>query len=918
MIIQNLKSRKIVTKIVHYVLSCIIILLLQITIPKNKLYAQGFLHVNGKNIVNGDGENIILRGIGTGNWMLQEGYMMQSSSVAGTQHEFRAKLIETVGVEKTKEFYNEWLANHFTKTDVDSMAAWGFNSVRVALHYKWFTPPIEDEPVLGEITWIDKGFTLLDNLLAWCKDNNMYLILDLHGAPGGQGYDAAISDYDSSKPSLWESELNKNKTVALWRAFAERYKNEEWIGGYDLINEVNWNFEEANNAPLRALYERITDTIREVDNKHILFIEGNWFANDYTGLTPAWDDNMVYSFHKYWTYNDVNSIKWVLNLRDQQNRPIWLGETGENSNTWFTNLVSLAETNNIGWSWWPVKKSGINNVLYVETNEDYTDLIENWKNNNSVDADDAYNAVMTWANNHIIENCNVRYDVIDALIRQAHTTETKAFKKHNTGENIFAVDYDLGRNNYAYFDKDTANYSLNTNEFEAWNIGWEYRNDGVDIEECSDNTITNGYSVGWMSSGEWLLFTINSEANAAYKFQIRTANEKDAYVRIEVNDIIVSENIKINATGAWDTWETTLVNGIILPVGEIKVKVILEEGTINLNYFSFTEPVDADEIDFMLLQAITDPFENKIHLHLNKDITSSESKINSDDFQIILNNSLATISSFEIQEDIKTQLSLSLDNNILKEDGLRISYNGSSILNEQQCLNSFSLVDIINVMNHYHKVPGKFEAEDFFVNKGFELENCSDDGGGLNTSYANEGDYLDYLITVDKPGLYQLNLRVASAYNGAEITILSEENGVMVTKNIVKFENTGGWQSWQTKAISFNLKEGKQILRIQSRSGEYNMNWFSFDFLTSSINEVNYSKLVNAYPNPATDEIIIELPIQGEKQISVFNLNGIQVFRMTSRLDKFSIPVKEFASGIYIIRISGKNYSESIKIQVTK
>lgn len=104
MIIQNLKSRKIVTKIVHYVLSCIIILLLQITIPKNKLYAQGFLHVNGKNIVNGDGENIILRGIGTGNWMLQEGYMMQSSSVAGTQHEFRAKLIETVGVEKRKNF----------------------------------------------------------------------------------------------------------------------------------------------------------------------------------------------------------------------------------------------------------------------------------------------------------------------------------------------------------------------------------------------------------------------------------------------------------------------------------------------------------------------------------------------------------------------------------------------------------------------------------------------------------------------------------------------------------------------------------------------------------------------------------------------------------------------------------------------
>ena len=75
--------------------------------------------------------------------------------------------------------------------------------------------PIQQEPVQGENTWLTKGFQMIDDLLDWCEANQIYLILD-HAAPGGQGYDAAISDYDSSLPSLWESDLNKSKTVALW------------------------------------------------------------------------------------------------------------------------------------------------------------------------------------------------------------------------------------------------------------------------------------------------------------------------------------------------------------------------------------------------------------------------------------------------------------------------------------------------------------------------------------------------------------------------------------------------------------------------------------------------------------------------------------------------------------------------------
>ncbi len=90
-----------------------------------------------------------------------------------------------MGKEETDEFYNRWLANHTPprKADVDSTAAWGFNSIRLPIHYNLYTLPVEQEPVAGQNTWLEKGFAMTDSLLQWCKANKIYLILDLHAAP---------------------------------------------------------------------------------------------------------------------------------------------------------------------------------------------------------------------------------------------------------------------------------------------------------------------------------------------------------------------------------------------------------------------------------------------------------------------------------------------------------------------------------------------------------------------------------------------------------------------------------------------------------------------------------------------------------------------------------------------------------------
>ena len=181
----------------------------------NFSWSQG-LKTSGKKIIDNQGNEVLLRGMGPGGWLVMEGYMNQSAGIAGPQHEIKNKLIDLMGKEKTETFFKEWRKNHFTKRDVDSLAAWGFNSIRIPMHYNLMTLPIEEEPVVGENTWIEEGFTLIDNVLDWAKPHNMYVILDLHAAPGGQGYNADISDYDSNKPSLWESEERVNEKLLLF------------------------------------------------------------------------------------------------------------------------------------------------------------------------------------------------------------------------------------------------------------------------------------------------------------------------------------------------------------------------------------------------------------------------------------------------------------------------------------------------------------------------------------------------------------------------------------------------------------------------------------------------------------------------------------------------------------------------------
>lgn len=887
----------------------------------NSFCQTGFLHADGKKIVNGSGEEVLLRGMGLGGWMLQEGYMLETGDFAGTQHEIKAIIEEVIGKEGMEAFYDAWLKNYCTKEDVDTMAAWGFNSIRLPMHYNLFTLPIEDEPVKGQDTWFDKGFLMIDELLDWCEANKMYLILDLHATPGGQGKDANISDYDETKPSLWESTENQRKTVALWKKIAERYVNEEWIGGYDLINETNWDMN--GNIPLKNLMKDLTAAIREVDNNHLIFIEGNGFANDYDGLTPPWDTNMAYSFHRYWCYNTVNTIQWVLDIRNKYNVPLWMGESGENSNVWFTNSIRLLEQNNIGWAWWPYKKIGsVTGTVTIPKTEGYQKILNYWGDSGTKPSvTDATSWLMEMAENMKLKNCIIHRDVLDAMFRQVNDKKAVPFKDHSIPGLIYATDYDLGAHGYAYFDSDTANYRTTTGTYTAWNSGYTYRNDGVDIEACTDTEGTNGFNVGWTAKGEWLGYTVDIKSDASYSIDIRyAASSLASKIHFELDGEHISKEIALPATGGWTSWKTLTVENVVFKKGKHQLKLYVENEGFNLNFLKFHSELGIGGVYPELLNLETDDSGNNIRILSNIGFLAS-SVPNANEFKLVVNNKVVGIKNIFPDENASGVFIIQPENELFSTDKIFLSYNGSSLKSPNGAYyDPFSDWGVDNNVTSYFFLPAKIQAEDFSFNNGMQTESCTDTGGGLNIGYADAGDYLDYNIYVPEAGNYNFEYRYASTVAGKfDLLLVENENEELL--HSVSIGATGGWQVWKNISKVASLPQGKLTLRLYVASGQFNLNWFNVS--NSNNVEMTESNDNDIFAFYSDDYEVLNINYSGnekrEYEISCYDLRGCCIFNnkidfKTSGETRLSIPNIE--RGIYLIHFKGDKKSKVQKLFV--
>ena len=888
-----------------------IIVLLTILFMPFTSWCQGLV-AQGTEIVDSNGNPVLLRGYGPGGWQIMEGYMMQTSGFAGAQHEIKEKLIDLMGEANTETFFAKWRENHFTQRDVDSLAAWGFNSIRIPMHYNLFTLPIEDEPVPGENTWFETGFELIDDVLEWSAPHDIYVILDMHATPGGQGTGSEINDYDPDKPSLWESQENRDKLVALWTRIAERYKDNEWIGGYDLINETHWDLG-PQNALLREIYEDITAGIRSVGDNHILYIEGNSYANDHTGLTPPWDDNLVYSFHKYWSFNNENDVDWITPLRDTYNVPLWMGESGENSNTWYTDAVSLFEDNNIGWAWWAFRKIGdIDSPYAVDINPGYQAILDYWQGNGPQPTPtEAFDAMMQLADNLLVDNSRYRKDVPDALIRQVQTDQTIPY--HGSPSEIpgliYLSDYDLGKNNHAYYDTVVADYNLSTGNFTAWNSGWSYRNDGVDIERNDDSNNSNGFHVGFVNQGEWMKYTVDIDQTAVYKAKIRLATEQTGgEFFLSINDQEVTTTQVVTATGGWTQFITYEIDDIILPQGEHSLKLHINNNTpVNLSSIEFELTGSVDALTLNALNGKTGEDEQSVEIAISESVLASSLIGSLDQFSVNVNGENRTLTAVEVHPTKDRTIVLTVEGFLITGDEILASYSGNSVQSESnKTLNTFTDLVINNISPNRFIIPTLIEVEDYDYMIGMNLEDTSDEGGGQNFGFTDPGDYADYSIFVPETGLYGIKFRVAG-FNQGQIGLYTvDENDVETELVVIDTPITNGWQTWETVSDNLLIEEGPHKLRMKVLAGGFNFNWMEFDYPDSDGDGV----LDDNDFCPNTPEGMV-VDITGCEVFSLPSTNySISVFSETCRSqNNGSISLTATLNYNYTVSITGENYS---------
>ena len=858
----------------------------------------------GPYIKDDNSNNLILRGINLGGWMLQEPYMFEFTGAADSQHEFKEKLVDFIGQENTDNFYNSWLENFITKADIDSLASYGYNSVRLPMHYNLFTLPIQQEPNVGENTWIETGFILVDNLLEWCEENNMYLILDLHAAPGGQGFGSDINDYDPNLPSLWESEENKNKTIALWGQIANRYKDEPWIGGYDLLNETHWDLGENE---LRDFYIDVTNEIRIYDDNHIIFIEGNGYANDFSGLTPPWDDNMVYSFHKYWSYND--SLDWVTWMRNEYGTPLWMGEAGENSNQWFTEAIKVFEENYIGWAFWPWKKiESISAPYAISSNSNYESLVNYFRGEgNPPTIDNAVQGLMQLASDVNIANASFQKDVVDAMIRQPNSNQTIPFNQIPDIPGLFyASDYDLGTNGFAYNDSDFATYHVNTNSFQAWNQGWQYRNDGVDIENSEDPE-SNGFQVGFTDNDEWLQFTVNVLNSGFYNIVSRYASTSSGLLNLSMDGFPITGNIILYNTGSYSNFVNKLTSGIYLSEGIHKIKIKMVTGGYNLTRFNFDLMEETPE--FSIQYAETQGDESSITLLLSHPVISNQD-LDISHFEVFVNSESVMISNIEIDDENNQLISISLEEEFTFLDEISVSFNQENFIQStfNNYLTIFSDFPVFNNLPERILIPGLIQAEDFSFQEGFTVSETSDTNGGYKLGYTDSGDYAEYPVLITETGEYDVSVRIASESSSGSIILhlIDGSNEQYLTQ--ISLPVTGGWETWETVSTSLNLEQGSYKLRLTVNQSGFDINWIDFDFTGDpmSFSETNRVEF-NLYPNPTTDFIIINTDLS-EFKIEIFDLLGKKVHFSEN---KSQINLTHLDSGIYLLTMESKFYSTS-------
>ena len=248
----------------------------------------------------------------------------------------------------------------------------------------------------------------------------------------------------------------------------------------------------------------------------------------------------------------------------------------------------MVEKHGIGWAWWQGKKMGINNPLEIERPAGYDELLNYWSGKGPKPTKEAaWKILQQLLQNLKFENNIYHADVVDAMIRQVKTTLTKPFKEHSIESNttINAVDFDLGRQRYAYYDKDSSRYQYTPGVNTDGNKGHVYRNDGVDILIGKDAVYVTD-----IENEEWLQYTITVEEAGNYNVSFLTATDKDSCVlSLQQHQQTIIKELKLSSSGDMLNFKESASSIVSLKKGTTVFRVLSVRGGFNFSAIQFTK-----------------------------------------------------------------------------------------------------------------------------------------------------------------------------------------------------------------------------------------------------------------------------------------------------------------------------------------
>lgn len=337
----------------RFVLSTLMLLFLV-----QPLSAGRFVGVEGRNIVTPDGVPLQLRGVNLGFWLMPEGYWWGLND-AYTPRQYYDLFADLIGPEGSRRFWYQFQDGFITRADILYIKSLGFNSVRVPFDYRLFA----DEYYLG--SYEPRGFELLDRLAAWCREAGLWVVLDMHAAPGSQA--GWHSDDGYTWPWLFEEQgqVCRNQTIEIWTRIAKHYRNDTVVIGYDLLNEPIHQYCDTSrlNARLEPFYKELIAAMRKFDKNHLVFLAGAYWSRNFDVFSAPFDDKLVYTTHLYNFEHDYTSFDYFVNFSKKHNVPVWLGEFGERQPSFVDSLRTLCEANGIGWCLWSYKKMSNNRCI---------------------------------------------------------------------------------------------------------------------------------------------------------------------------------------------------------------------------------------------------------------------------------------------------------------------------------------------------------------------------------------------------------------------------------------------------------------------------------------------------------------------------------------------------------------------------